>query len=161
MNEATSRQASKQTQSVHAGEATSRQASKHSRCKHNLDDAASPAPQEWETNESASWYKLSTTSFFYLQFIFFANLCFHCCEISLNARTGLQASCICMQQAAAMAHDIYVEGIIWWTGMPTTKELVSREWRAYINVMMQSSSIHLISLQTWVVVVYDEGRNQC
>jgi len=41
MNEATSRQASKQTQSVLAGEATSRQASKHSRCKHNLDDAAS------------------------------------------------------------------------------------------------------------------------
>jgi len=35
-----------------------------------------------------------------------------CCEISLNARASLQASCICMQQAAAMAHDIYVEGII-------------------------------------------------
>jgi len=34
------------------------------------------------------------------------------CEISLNARAGLQASYICMQQAAAMAHDIYVEGII-------------------------------------------------
>ena len=72
MNEATSRQASKQTQSVLAGEATSRQASKHSRCKHNLDDAASadthwssPGPQEWETNESASWYKLSTTSPFF------------------------------------------------------------------------------------------------
>ena len=37
----------------------------------NLDDAASadthssPGPQEWETNESASWYKLSTTSPFF------------------------------------------------------------------------------------------------
>jgi len=32
-----------------------------------------------------------------------------------------------MQQAAAMAHDIYVEGIIQWTGVPAAKELVSRE----------------------------------
>jgi len=35
-----------------------------------------------------------------------------CCKISLNARASLQASCIYMQQAAAMAHDIYVKGII-------------------------------------------------
>jgi len=35
-----------------------------------------------------------------------------CCEISLNARAGLQASRIYMQQAVAMAHDIYMEGII-------------------------------------------------
>jgi hypothetical protein len=30
-----------------------------------------------------------------------------------------------------------------------------------MNMMIQSSSIHLISLQTWAVVVHDEGRNQC
>ena len=95
------KQTSKQTQSVLAGEATSRKASKHSRCKHNLDDAASadthssPGPQEWETNESASRYNwVLLLLFFYLQFTF-ANLCFHCCEISMQGLVCRLATSAC------------------------------------------------------------------